>query len=95
MPGPSPASHTNLLTGVAAVGASAVWAVGWQYGTGPRNEGLILHWDGNGWSVSPNPNPSTGPPSLAGVEAVAANEGWAVGSAYAPLIQRYHDSCRL
>jgi hypothetical protein len=80
------------LSGVSAQATNDVWAVGYYFDNFQGVQvSLVLHWDGNGWRVSPSPNPSTGPPSLVGVEAVAADDVWAVGSAYAYLIQRYHD----
>jgi hypothetical protein len=83
VPSPSPDSHTNLLTGVSAVAANEVWAVGWQYGTGPRSEGLILHWDGNTWNVALMPLYTM----LYAVDAVAANAVWAVAPTHPPSIR--------
>jgi hypothetical protein len=73
------------LSGVSAQATNDVWAVGYYFDNFQGVQvSFVLHWDGNGWRVSP---------SLVGVEAVAADDVWAVGSAYAPLIQRYHDPC--
>ena len=43
------------LTSVSATGPNDVWAVG---STGSGN--LIEHFDGNGWSVRPSPQPGSG-----------------------------------
>jgi hypothetical protein len=64
----------GTLTGVAAIAANDVWAVG---RTGSST--LTIHWDGTGWSHVPSPNLSTGRSFLFGVDAVAADDVWAVG----------------
>ncbi len=76
VPSPSPGpSDTMISTGVAAVSANDVWAVGYYedsngYGT------LIEQWNGSSWTVVPNP----GSGFLAGVAAVSATDVWVVGS---------------
>jgi hypothetical protein len=62
------------LTSVSATGPNDVWAVG---STGSRN--LIEHFDGNGWSVRPSPQPGSGS-SLESVSALSPTDAWAVGS---------------
>jgi len=79
---PSPNANTtgaNILTGVAAVSASDVWAVGYYYNSSlPQT--LIEHWNGAYWSIVPSPNPSiTGQNVLTGVAAVSAAYVWGVG----------------
>src|SRR5204862_547524 len=64
-------SRSSYLSGVAAVSANDIWAVGGS---------LIEHWDGSNWSVVPSPSPSAGYSNLYGVAAVSANDVWAVGS---------------
>jgi hypothetical protein len=41
---------------------------------------LVEHWDGSAWTVVPSPNGSTISSQLLGVDAVSANDIWAVGS---------------
>ena len=69
----------NLLTGVDASDASHVWAVGRQFPiNGTASHSLILRHDGTAWRTAPQ----TGfPPNneLYGVDAVTANDAWAVG----------------
>jgi hypothetical protein len=78
---PSPATSSNYLNGVAAVSANDVWAVGYQKsGTGPIQT-LTQHWDGSAWSTVASPNTVTSVNWLTGVDAVSANEVWAVGYA--------------
>jgi hypothetical protein len=78
MPSPNPNdSDVTYLTGVSAVSANDVWAVGYsQSGAKP----LIEHWDGSAWSIVPAPYPSRSDfNSLYAVTAVSANDVWAVG----------------
>jgi hypothetical protein len=39
----------------------------------------VLHWDGSDWSIVTSPNGSAGYNQLLGVDAIAANDVWAVG----------------
>lgn len=57
------------LTGIAAVGANDIWAVG---------NGLIEHWDGHSWRLVNN-DPNHVPNA---VIALAPNDVWAVGSSH-------------
>ena len=53
VPSPSPQGH-NTLTGIAAISASDIWAVGFgstDVSTGvPVDKPELLHWDGTLWS---------------------------------------------
>jgi hypothetical protein len=63
------------LTGVTALTGNDVWAVGYDY---PGYDiSFTLHWDGNSWRQTLNPNPQG---LLYDVEAVSAEDVWAVGS---------------
>jgi hypothetical protein len=78
---PSVQSGYSELYGVDAVSAGDVWAVGTQ--AGPRQiSTLVEHWDGTSWSVVPSPNPGGGAAesTLNAVDAISANNVWAVGS---------------
>ncbi len=78
VPSPNPAgSTTTYLTGVSALSANDVWAVGHSHG-GARP--LIEHWDGTAWSIVPAPY-ATGSDfnSLYSVKAIAPDDVWAVG----------------
>lgn len=86
---PSP-STTNFLYGVAAVSASDVWGVGYDYtGQTSTQATLTEHWNGSSWSVIPSPSPGnttrcgsgvgyTGN-VLTGVAAISTTDAWAVG----------------
>ena len=82
-------TYGNRLNAVAVVSASDVWAVGFS----PHPSGtplyirqtLIEHWDGKNWSVVPSPNPAGKTwVELKGVDAISANDVWAVGHAGDP-----------
>jgi hypothetical protein len=84
VPSPNPGTSPDALTGVAAVSATDVWAVGWS----PQGA-LIEHWDGKRWQVVPNPARQAAD-VLNGVATVAANDIWAVGyTAAAALIEHW------
>jgi len=69
----------GTLEGVAATGPDDAWAVGYtQSGPGGDYESLILHWNGQQWSVVPSPNP-TGQTDLWRVAAASPRDAWAVG----------------
>jgi hypothetical protein len=70
--GPGP--RGSQLTGVRAVSAGDVWAVG----VDSHGQTLIEHWDGTTWARVPSPSPGTGN-FLAGVSATSASDAWAVG----------------
>jgi hypothetical protein len=82
---PSPNSSSGgYLSGVAALSAANVWAVG-STGDASLGQTLIEHWDGATWSLVPSPSPSGATNSyLAGVSGDAANDVWAVGFAKFP-----------
>ncbi len=76
----SPAVSQSWLTGVTAVSANDVWAVGGKNSL--DNLTLTEHWDGTSWSVVSSPNVCTGSyctQSLTGVSAASSGDVWAVG----------------
>ena len=76
------ATTSNLLTGVAAVAANDVWAVGYTIttdGTNQPDRTLIEHWNGSSWSVVGSPNVGGNDNLLNGVSATPGDV-WAVGS---------------
>src|SRR6266567_1841544 len=76
-PNPTP---TVILSGVAAISANNVWAVGrFTSDSNPSPRALALQWDGTHWQVGALPNPGTTEDALTAVTAVAANDIWAVG----------------
>lgn len=66
----------NVLSSVAVVSASDVWAVG----RACQGQSLIEHWNGSAWSVVPSPTPIPGAETyLTGVAAISSTDMWAVG----------------
>jgi hypothetical protein len=61
-----------ILSGVAAVSSTDVWAVG--QGTGA----LVEHWDGKNWSIVSTPSPAY--KTLTGVTVLGPKDVWAVGN---------------
>jgi hypothetical protein len=77
---PNPGTVINQLTGVAAVSANDIWAVGFSSGSiGGLVATLTEHWNGSQWKVVASPNPSPLGNHLMAVAAVSANDVWAVG----------------
>jgi len=80
------ASHPDIeATSVTALSPTNVWAVG-TVGVFANHkthrQPAIEHWDGMSWSIVPSPNPNKVPTDdsfLNGIEAISANDIWAVG----------------
>jgi hypothetical protein len=66
-----PGSVLNSLTGVSALGAGDVWAVGSSLAGGSVYTTLAEHWNGFSWTIAPTPSPQ---PSAA-LNAVASLPG--------------------
>lgn len=78
---PNVGSGPNDLSGIAAVSASNIWAVGGSsLRTSSATLTLIEHWNGTSWSVVPSPNVTQAYDALSSVAVVSANDVWAVGS---------------
>ncbi|MGA7732261.1 MAG: S-layer homology domain-containing protein [Chloroflexia bacterium] len=74
--------YDDWLTGVAAVSADDVWAVGYYQQTQPNFHlrTSIMHWDGTAWQTVPSPQGFNSYDNiLTSVSAVSANDIWAVG----------------
>lgn len=81
---PNAGVSPNYLSGIAAVSASDVWAVGDYFNSITfASQALALHWNGTRWSIVPSPNfastSQTFENDLYGVAAVSSNNVWAVG----------------
>ena len=71
------AGLASYLNGITAVSASDIWAVGYQWISQSSWKPLLLHYDGNSWSLSRAPRLPFG--QLSAVFALAADDVWAVG----------------
>jgi hypothetical protein len=79
---PRPMSDPAKLEAVSARTAGDVWAVGTVNDPAPLGEStLIEHWDGTRWLVvaSPDPGGRDFPDRLHAVDAITADDAWAVG----------------
>ncbi len=81
---PSPGANGNDLSGVAAISAHDVWAVGTTVTS--NSAMLIEHWNGSAWSLVNVPNPPNQYDNLVGATAIASNDIWAVGDYYTSSI---------
>ena len=75
---PNPGSG-GVLTSVAAVSASNVWAAGYYTNARSAILTLVEHWNGTNWQVVKSPNVGTHP-SFWAITAVLTTDVWAVGS---------------
>ena len=80
VPHPDPSqSNGDGFSGITAIAANNIWAVG---GYGTRTGGsftLLEHWNGQKWSIVPSPSPNNYVNSLLKIAADSANDIWAVG----------------
>ena len=76
---PQPGSMRDMLFGASALSPKDVWVVGDQEGANGSFETLVEHWDGTAWSVVPSPDPGIAGNHLYAVDAVSADNIWAVG----------------
>jgi len=81
-PNPGTTSGANVLDSVTAIAANNVWAVGYYASSTNAYQTLIEHWNGIQWSVVANPNVPNTHDLLNAVQAVSANDIWAVGSSF-------------
>lgn len=79
VPSPNPGAHQNSLSGVSAVAARNVWAVGRFNNALDIPQTLIVHWDGSTWNEIASPNVGVSTNVLNAVSAVSATNVWAVG----------------
>jgi hypothetical protein len=84
---PSPGSSQTVLTGIAALSPTDMWAVGYE-DTSP----IALHWDGTSWTRVATPIEATGVDDwLNSVAAISTNDVWAVGlGAQGSLIEHWN-----
>src|SRR5579863_1290773 len=76
---PNPSVNGDSLTGVAAVSANTIWAVGAQQNSSFLPGTLIEQWNGTQWSVVKSPNIGTYNNQLYGVIGFSPSSAWAVG----------------
>lgn len=80
VPSPNVGLSYNTLSGVTAVSASDVWAVGYYYTKNDiSNQALIEQWNGSNWQAIASPGVGVDN-FLSGVTAVSTSDMWAVGT---------------
>ncbi|MEO8287538.1 MAG: S-layer homology domain-containing protein [Chloroflexota bacterium] len=78
--GPGAPIRSGALNAVDGIESNDVWAVGEYVPLGGPAGTLVVHWDGNEWSVVPSTNLDSGSAAvLTAVDAVSATDVWAVG----------------
>jgi hypothetical protein len=70
----------NTFTGVEALAANNIWAVGFTTDINGSSKTLTEHWDGKTWQVVASPDPDQGFNGFSSLSAASANNIWAVGS---------------
>ncbi len=85
-PSPNPGPSNDVLNAVAALSPTDAWAVGaYAYKGGATEYTLTLHWNGRAWTqLKPLNAAGKVSASLIAIDALSANDIWAVGSAYPP-----------
>ena len=88
-------SLSDSLSGVAAIAANNVWAVGSYKDASNTQQTLIEHWNGAQWSIVQSPNVQSLFNDLAAISAVSAKDIWAVGNAsgdngFQPLFEHWN-----
>lgn len=82
VPSPNVSNRSHRLEDVTMISPNDVWAVGYSRNLTELYKTLILHWNGTSWSITPSPNFPNAENFLYGVSGTAANDVWAVGSAW-------------
>jgi hypothetical protein len=82
LPSPNPGDDRSSLfsypIGIAATSARDAWIAGYSMDEA-RYRTLVMHWNGQRWSLVPSPNPTTADSFLDAIGADAAGDVWAVG----------------
>lgn len=92
VPSPNVGRYNNDLSGVTAIAANDIWAVGGYDDAGNHYQArLIEHYDGTAWRLVAGPAGRTSSGNyLNGVAAVSATDIWAVGTNFLTLAERYN-----
>ncbi len=80
VPSPNKGPFPNALSSVTVVASDDVWAVGSWFTKAFVDQTLVLHWDGATWTRIASPSVGKGANDLVSVDALSADDVWAVGS---------------
>lgn len=88
-------SLSDSFSGVVAIAANNIWAVGSYINASNNGQTLIEHWNGTSWIIVSSPNFGTLGDGLSAVSAVSATDIWAVGTisgntSSQPLIEHWN-----
>jgi hypothetical protein len=81
VPSPNRSLERNWLFTVAGSSPTDVWAAGYDLDKARQHRTLLMHWDGNRWTVVPSPNVDGKENLLNGLAVLSPTDAWAVGSA--------------
>ncbi len=76
---PNVNERSNFLHDLTVVAKNDIYAVGAFETDFATGESLVMHWDGNAWTIMPSPNRSDSLNELFTVAAVGPNDVWAAG----------------
>jgi hypothetical protein len=77
---PNGSSNNNWLSDMASVSGSDIWAAGYyRPNSGAYFEALLLHWNGQEWSIAPTPMHSDFARVVTSLAVIATNDVWATG----------------
>jgi hypothetical protein len=82
----------SSLQSVAMGGRRDAWAVGGSVVSGGERHVLVLHWDGSSWTDAGAPDPGVFRNFLNGVDEIAPDDVWAVGSSESGDATRWWNS---
>lgn len=72
--------RNTILNAITAVSPQELWAVGeHRTSNGSNVQTLTMRWNGSSWAIVSSPNPDPNRNRLLAVDAVSANDVWAVG----------------
>lgn len=77
---PNVGQSSNELYSITAISSHDAWAVGAADAINQQGETLTEHWNGETWSVVPNPQLNASFSFFQGVSALSKNNVWAVGT---------------
>jgi hypothetical protein len=84
VPGPDMGGDYGSLQAVAAIRRDDVWTAGIRVASGPGSganvQALILHWDGQKWSLVAGPGSGPAAYKVVAIAASATDDVWAIGA---------------
>lgn len=90
VPSPNANRRDNRLADASYLNADSVWATGWFDPKDPSvdSKTLVLHWDGQEWSLINSPNTDRVGTLFGSISAVTDDDVWAVGGSHGREFRR-------